>query len=115
VNIDFSAEGVPENLTKDTALCLFRVLQEALTNALRHAGGSFVIVTLRGTPSDLHLAVIDTGGGFDPGATSQSGGLGLISMRERLNLVDGELHLESRPGTGTIVRVRVPVRSQSVA
>jgi len=109
VNIDFSAEGVPENLSKDTAHCLFRVLQEALSNALRHAGGPVVTVRLSGTPTDIQLAVIDRGIGFDLDAPSQSAGLGLISMRERLNLVNGDLHVESNVGVGTAVRVRVPL------
>jgi signal transduction histidine kinase len=108
VNIDFSAEGVTENLSKDTALCLFRVLQEALSNALRHAGGP-VTVSLSGTPTDIQLAVIDRGIGFDLDAPSQSAGLGLISMRERVNLVNGDLHVESNVGVGTAVRVRVPL------
>jgi signal transduction histidine kinase len=115
VKIDFTAEGVPENLSKDTALCLFRVLQEALSNAIRHSGGPQVIVTLRGTPKAIHLDVVDSGVGFDAETMSESRGLGLISMKERLNLVDGELHLESHLGAGTTVRARVPVRSQSVA
>jgi signal transduction histidine kinase len=110
VKIDFTAEGVPENMSRETALCLFRVLQEALSNALRHAAATVVTVTLRGTTTDVQLLVIDSGVGFDPDATSQSRGLGLISMRERLNLVAGDLHVQSRPGEGTTVRVRVPLR-----
>jgi len=109
VSVDFSAEGVPENLSKDTAHCLFRVLQEALSNALRHAGGPVVTVRLSGTPTEIQLAVIDRGIGFDLDAPSQSAGLGLISMRERLNLVNGDLHVESNVGVGTAVRVRVPL------
>jgi signal transduction histidine kinase len=110
VKIDFTAEGVPENMSRDTALCLFRVLQEALSNALRHAAAPVVTVTLRGTTTDVQLSVIDSGVGFDPDATSQSRGLGLISMRERLNLVAGDLQVQSRPGAGTTVRVRVPLK-----
>jgi signal transduction histidine kinase len=113
VPIDFSAEDVPGNLSKPTALCLFRVLQEALSNALKHGGGSSVTVTLRGTLTDVHLAVIDSGVGFDPNTTSQSRGLGLISMKERLNLVEGTLRVESHLGAGTTVRVRVPLGTQA--
>jgi signal transduction histidine kinase len=110
VKIEFTAEGVPDDMSKDTALCLFRVLQEALSNALRHAAAPVVTVTLRGTTTDVQLVVIDSGVGFDPDARSQSSGLGLISMRERLNLVAGDLHVQSRPGAGTTVRVRVPLK-----
>jgi PAS domain S-box-containing protein len=109
VVIDFSTEGLPRNLSPDIALCLFRVLQEALSNALKHAGGSRVSVTLRATVTEVRLDVIDHGMGFDLEAMSHRRGLGLISMKERLNLVDGEIQIESRPGAGTTVHVRVPV------
>jgi signal transduction histidine kinase len=65
---------------------------------------------LRGTLTDIQLAVIDRGVGFDLEAARQRGGLGFIRMRERLKLVGGDLHLESRVGGGTTVRARVPVR-----
>jgi PAS domain S-box-containing protein len=109
VEIAFSAQGVPENLSKDIALCLFRVLQEALNNALKHASVPQVIVTLRGTRSDIHLDVVDRGVGFDPEAVGERSGLGLISMKERLHLVEGEIRIESQPGSGTTVHVRVPL------
>jgi signal transduction histidine kinase len=109
VAIDFSAEGLPDNLSKDIALCLFRVLQEALSNALKHAGVPHVTVVLRGTQTAVHLDVIDRGVGFDPKRMGLPQGLGLISMKERLHLVHGEIHVESRPGVGTTVRVRVPL------
>ena len=108
--INFSTENLPEHLSPDIAICLFRVLQEALSNALKHAGVRRVTVVLRGTQTAVHLDVIDRGVGFNPETVSPSrGGLGLISMKERLNLVHGEIHFESRPGTGTTVRARVPL------
>ena len=106
VEIDFSPSGVPENLSKDVALCLFRVLQEALNNAVRHSGVRHFRVTLRGTPAEIQLDVIDAGRGFDPKAVIGHG-LGLISMQERLSLVKGEFFIESRPGGGTTIRARV--------
>jgi signal transduction histidine kinase len=109
VAINFSTEGVPEHLSPHIALCLFRVLQEALSNALKHAGVPRVTVVLRGTSTAIHLDVIDGGVGFDPERLSQRHGLGLISMKERLHLVHGEIHVESRLGAGTTVRVRVPL------
>jgi PAS domain S-box-containing protein len=108
VTIDCRAEALPRHLSKEVALCLFRVLQEALSNALKHAGVSQVMVTLRGTRTEIQLDVIDQGVGFDPSTISLGLGLGFISMRERLNLVDGALSVESHPGIGTIVRVCVP-------
>jgi PAS domain S-box-containing protein len=106
VEIDFSHSGVPENLSKDIALCLFRVLQEALNNAVRHSGVRHFRVMLRGTPAEIRLEVIDAGRGFDPKAVIGHG-LGLISMQERLSLVNGEVFIESRPGGGTTIRARV--------
>jgi signal transduction histidine kinase len=108
VNIDFSARGIPEHFSGLAALCLLRVLEEALSNALTHAKGP-VIVTLSGTLTDIQLAVTDRGVGFDVEAARQSAGLGLVRMRERLNLVGGELHVESHVGEGTTVHARVRV------
>lgn len=112
VEIDFSHDGVPEDLSKDIALCLYRVLQEALNNAIRHAGARHFMVALRGTPARIHLQVTDRGVGFDPELKRGSHGLGLISMQERLNLVRGEMSIESRPAGGTTVRVSVPLGDQ---
>jgi signal transduction histidine kinase len=109
VNIDFSAEGIPEHFSGPAALCVFRVLEEALSNALKYAEGPFT-VTLRGTLTDVQLAVTDCGVGFDLESTRRNGGLGLIRMRERLKLVGGDLNVEARVGGGTTVRARVPVR-----
>jgi signal transduction histidine kinase len=110
VEIDFSHSGVSENLSKDIALCLFRVLQEALSNAIRHAGVRHFKVTLRGTPTEIELEVIDAGRGFDPKAVTGHG-LGLIGMQERLSLVKGDVFIESRPGGGTTIRARVNLGS----
>src|SRR4029077_8499121 len=98
--------GVPDNLSEDVALCLFRVLQEALNNAIRHAGVRHFRVTLRGTPTEIQLEVIDAGKGFDPKAVIGRG-LGLIGMQERLSLAQCAVFIESRPGSGTTIRARV--------
>lgn len=113
VTVAFTHEGVREDLPKDVALALFRVLQEALTNALKHAGPSHVKVALHGGEDDIRLEVVDTGVGFDPKAALRSHGLGLVSMQERLSLVRGELTIDSRPGAGTKVRARVPCNGSS--
>jgi signal transduction histidine kinase len=109
IEIDLRHDELP-NLSKDVALCLFRVLQEALNNAVKHAGVQLVTVTLRGTSSEILLSVEDHGVGFDPEATGRTQGLGIISMTERLNLVAGRIRIESRPGAGTTVHARVPLR-----
>ncbi|HEX7288032.1 MAG TPA: PAS domain S-box protein [Candidatus Angelobacter sp.] len=108
VEIDLSSEGIPEGLPYEIALCLFRVLQEALHNAVKYAGVRHFTVALRGAGDAVELEVIDTGVGFDPEAAMRSHGLGLISMQERLSLVKGEISIESKSGVGTRVRARVP-------
>jgi signal transduction histidine kinase len=85
---------------------LYRVAQEAISNALRHSGSPLVRVALRARPRGVQLEVSDAGRGFDP--ASPGGGLGLGSMRERAAAVAGQLTIESGPGTGTTVRLTVP-------
>ena len=109
VDVNFTTEGLPEKLSEDIAFCLFRVLEEALNNALKHAAVPCVTVALRGTQTAIQLDVIDRGVGFDTDSVGQRRRLGLIGMKERLNLVHGDIQIESRPGAGTIVRVRVPL------
>ena len=110
VTIDFRHEGVPDDLPNDVALAMFRVLEEALCNAVRHAAVRRVSVSLGGSRDEMRLDVADEGVGFDPEAAMRSHGLGLIGMRERLSLVDGECLIESQPGAGTRIRARVPLR-----
>ena len=86
---------------------IYRVAQEAIGNALRHSGGRAVTVTLAGRPGRVVLQVSDNGNGFDV-STTQSG-LGLASMRERAASAGGRLTVSSSPGTGTIVRLSVPI------
>jgi len=108
--IDFRCENVPGSLPPDVSLCLFRVLQEALQNALRHSGVSRFDVHLRANGHTIDLAVRDGGAGFDVHAVNQGVGLGLTSMKERLKLVGGELFIESQSTRGTTVLARAPLR-----
>jgi signal transduction histidine kinase len=110
VAIDVRDQDVPSDLPEEVALALFRVMQEALHNTMKHAAAHSVIVSLRGAPNEMQLAVADDGIGFDPDAVMTDRALGLIGMRERLNLVDGECAIESRPGAGTRMCARVPLR-----
>ncbi|HTG89457.1 MAG TPA: PAS domain S-box protein [Vicinamibacterales bacterium] len=111
VEIEFKSSGIADDLPKDVGLCLLRVLEEALANAVRHAGVAHFKVLLRGTRDEIQLEVIDRGVGFDLDEAMGSHGLGMTSMRERLLLVNGAMAVESRPGAGTTVRARVPLRS----
>jgi PAS domain S-box-containing protein len=108
-------EAMPLEVPNDVAVALFRVMQEAVRNAVRHSGARRVTVALRGRPGEIELEVADTGVGFDPDAISTSPGLGLIGMRERLSLVNGECAIDARPGRGTLIRARVPLDQDAVA
>ncbi len=110
VEIDCRYENVPASVPPDVSLCLFRVLQEALHNAVRHSRVRHFNVHLRGTEDAVHLTIRDEGVGFDVDAASRGLGLGLTSMRERLKLVGGELFIESQSTRGTTVVARAPVR-----
>ena len=96
-------------MSKEASLALFRLLQEALQNAVKHSHAQDFKVELRGTPDEIHLTVSDSGAGFDQREALGSRGLGLVSMRERLQLVNGTMAIESEPGGGTTIRARVPI------
>ncbi len=108
IEADFSAEGTFSDLDDDAQLVVYRVAQEALSNAARHSGAAHVEVRLRrdGAAGGVELEVADDGRGF--AFDDAEGGLGIAGMRERALLVGGELTIESRPGRGTTVRLSVP-------
>ena len=110
VEIDFRSDGLPSRVPQDTTLCLFRVLQEALHNAVKHSGVRQFDVRLWGTSEEIHLTVSDCGVGIDL-ETARNEGLGLNRIQERLKLVKGELSMESQPKRGTTIHARVPVSS----
>jgi len=96
-------------------LSLFRVLQEALNNAIKHSGVKRIEVQLREEAGEIHLIVSDSGRGFDVEAAKQGKGLGLTSMRERVRLVNGAIGIDSKPMGGTVVHVRVPLESKQAS
>jgi PAS domain S-box-containing protein len=108
VRIVFKHSDIPAAVQKEISLCLFRVLQEALQNAVKHSGAQDFAVELYGTLDGLSLIVTDSGIGFDWQDAMNGRGLGLVGMRERLRLVNGELSIRSKPGRGTTVLARVP-------
>jgi PAS domain S-box-containing protein len=111
--IDFQTHDLPSPMAPDTALCFFRVLQEALHNSAKHSGVRHIEVRLWGTSDEIHLTVADSGAGFDREAAKESRGLGLISMEERLKLVNGTLSIDSQPKRGTTIHARAPLSSGS--
>ena len=110
VTIDFSDEGLT-TVPSEISLCLFRVLQEALHNALKHSGVRHFMVELRRAPDAVQLTVRDSGVGFDPEVMAQGSGLGLTSMKERLKLVDGIVSIDSQANRGTTIKARAPLSS----
>jgi len=111
IEIDFRSDVVTLP-PLETGICLFRVLQEALHNIAKHSGVKRVDVRLTEHANQIHLRVSDSGKGFDVETTMQANGLGLISMRERVRLVNGTIAIESTPMVGTTIDVRVPLESK---
>jgi signal transduction histidine kinase len=114
VRVEFNHADVPRSLSPEISLCLFRVLQEALQNAVKHSGAQEFEVNLHGAAHEIRLMVTDRGVGFDLRDAMSYRGVGLISMQERVHLVNGKLSIESQPGVGTTILARVPLaRTQS--
>jgi signal transduction histidine kinase len=111
VEIDFGSDGLAGLVPRDISICLFRVLQEALHNGVKHSGAQKFEVRLWGAGDNVYLTVSDSGVGFEMGPASTGRGLGLIRMEERLRLVQGTLSVDSQPGRGTSVHARVPLSS----
>jgi len=108
VEIAFHSEGVPKVLSQEIALCLFRVLQEALQNAVKHSGARQFEVQLGPLQNEICLTVHDAGSGFEVEEAVKGRGLGITSMRERLKLVGGRLSIDSSPKSGTTIQASVP-------
>ena len=111
VTIDFAAADIPLTVPQEISLCLFRILQESLNNAIKYSGVQHFEVRLHGTLGEIQLTVHDNGVGFDAEAAMMSQGLGLISMRERASLVNGTMSITSKRTGGTEISVRIPLVS----
>jgi signal transduction histidine kinase len=105
MSVEFHADELSQPVPPDVALCLYRVAQEALSNAAKYSGASRAVVTLSNGNGRLKMRISDSGKGFDTGKLSK--GLGLASMCERLRLVNGELVVRSQPGGGTELTAQV--------
>ncbi|HEV2115273.1 MAG TPA: response regulator, partial [Terriglobales bacterium] len=109
VQITFTHGDVPGTLNNEVSLCLFRILQEGLINAVKHSGAQHFEAQLSCAQGTIRLTIRDQGVGFDPGTAMNSRGLGLISMRERVSLVKGTISIASKPMEGTEIMVSIPV------
>lgn len=107
--VEFADRDVPASLPRDVSVCLFRLIQEAVHNSLKYSGTNHFHIHLQGEQGELELEVRDYGVGFDVASAQRKGGLGLVSMRERIHLLGGKITIESRPNIGTKIRASVPV------
>jgi PAS domain S-box-containing protein len=108
VTMDFNDRNVPAHLPKDISLCLFRIAQEALHNAVKYSGTNKFTVALWAIEDEIQLVVRDAGAGFDVEEAKKNRGLGLVSMQERIHLVHGRFTVDSKPGKGTRIFAAVP-------
>jgi PAS domain S-box-containing protein len=109
IEIAFATHEMPRTLAEDIALCLYRVTQEALQNAIKHSGCTTARVELMANEDGISLEISDPGRGFDAEVATQTNRLGLVSMRERVRLVLGQISISSAEGQGTRIQVRVPL------
>ena len=119
IPVRFEPSAIPEGLSSAISLGLYRIAQESLRNVGKHSRATAVRVTLAaserveqsdGIGDTVRLVIEDNGSGFDLEQIKGRRGLGLVSMEERVRLVEGNLAIRSQPGSGTAVEVRIPVR-----
>jgi|HubBroStandDraft_6_1064221.scaffolds.fasta_scaffold30240_3 PAS domain S-box-containing protein len=115
VEINFNNHNLPSLVLSDVSICLFRVLQEALHNGVKHSGAQKFDVQLWGASDEINLTVSDSGAGFDLDAARKGRGLGLIRIEQRLRLVEGTFSIDSQPNRGTTIHARVPIRKAARA
>jgi signal transduction histidine kinase len=106
IEVDVDSENVPDNLPDEYAICIYRLVQEALTNAVRHSGARNAKVTVERPAGAIAVRVHDDGHGFD---SSRTRGLGLLGMEERVKRLGGTLSVESNPAAGTTVTAKLPL------
>jgi len=114
MEIEFSNEVIPNSLTAEISLCLFRIIQEALHNVAKHSGGKRAELRIEQTSDELLITISDSGRGFDIRTASQGSGLALASIRERIRLVNGSIVIRSSPEAGTTIQASVPIPNRNL-
>jgi PAS domain S-box-containing protein len=114
VVVNFRTENIGREVPPNVAVCLYRIVQEALRNISRHAGATEAAISLVGEDQAIRLLIRDNGKGFDPGQKTSTVGLGLDSMKERAHLIGADFSLESQPGGGTMIEVLAPLSRRPV-
>jgi PAS domain S-box-containing protein len=107
--VNYRTENISREVPPNVAVCLYRIVQEALRNISRHARATEVAISLEGVNQAIRLLIRDNGKGFDQGQKTNKVGLGLDSMKERAYLIGADFSLESQPGQGTMIEVRAPL------
>jgi signal transduction histidine kinase len=110
ITVDYHNEGVPPRIPADVAICIYRIVQEGLRNVAKHSGATQLQISLIGKDDSIHLTIKDQGAGFDLKEDEKKLGLGLVSMQERVRLIQGNISIESQPGKGTVINVRASLK-----
>jgi len=114
VSIEFSATNIPKTLSPEISLCLYRIVQEAIWNVVKHSRVTQANIELTGEPQRVCLRICDSGVGFDPEMTQgKEGCLGIVSMQERIRLVGGEIIFHSQPSQGTRINAHIPLPTEN--
>jgi two-component system sensor histidine kinase UhpB len=116
ISYELQTSDLPKRLPPQLETVLFRLFQEAITNVLRHANATHVILSIEKKHNIVVGKIIDDGIGFDPERTVVSkpdeGGLGLLGMRERVDQFNGQIEIQSNPGTGTSIFIYIPFEDE---
>jgi len=109
----FKVKGTPKRLKPEREIALYRIVQEGLNNVTAHSNASRADVTVDFTETEVVVTIADNGAGFvipdRPGELAEAGHYGLLGMRERAELADGWLSIESQPGQGTTIEIHLPL------
>jgi signal transduction histidine kinase len=112
IEVEVRADNVPENMPDDVKICVYRVVQEALNNAQRHAHAKNVRVELAQSDHAIRVKIADDGSGFDAARTR---GMGLLGMEERVKRLGGKIRFDSKVGAGTTIEAELPLAGQKAS
>ncbi len=110
IPVDCHFEPLPDDIPPQTSLCIYRVIQESLRNIAKHARARHVDISLKLSANHLLATIEDDGAGFEPKCARHTPGIGLASMRERVQYVKGEFTIQSEPGQGTVIELSIPLQ-----
>ncbi len=114
IKAEVSRSGDVDHIPRQVALCVYRMVQEALHNVVSHSAATLVNVRLKSCSKSLDLMIVDNGQGFQLDESKKKGGLGLISLEERVRLLQGEFSIDSEIGNGTTLHVSIPLRPNNM-